>query len=734
MRFFRFIGFGWLLVFFTTVHAQTISMPPIPPMRLLHHEQIAQTARQIEALHLSANRAYHPVKDSLANKEENTRTMDRIIYYRALIETDSSLQDNARYGWLRSLKELLEGYRSSLITRKIDPAQWPLLIASYGDAMQATWQNTSYMPAFYPIEPESGKLLLQNTALAVNPAREEARDWVLLQEANRHPEKILPLLSKQPKCRYTDSLLVVAAFQNQEALYTYASVPDALGKRIHQSTHPLVKLIAYLTKLPTGRMIFPFIDEIYHGRLTIDSIAPFTHQDTTGTYFSMLVSTRMQYVKRMQTGDTAMAMDALYKKIQQKSVEDYLNDINGLHEISNPVIRFRKISRLTPEELYYVAVSGEEEMYTSSFVQGIYPRIFTLWKGKTADSLLSTLHYDQYRKFIRLCAAYNTLDDWLKRMDSAAARKMVLGFADHLEEAPQLSEAVDVATTYSSIYNVRIKGWMLEKVEERAAQLTASGSARGAAIYSILQRIFYSLDTTRHTKLLEDLGIRPVDRLPVANLKDSAGRIIVQQFFYGDKGGMEIYQAFLKRFTNPNWKIVKKPYWTEVQAVKGLPVIIYSNLPLDEVTDLDEHAQDSLIAYLQSKGLEPTLSIHRGHSYSLPSTIEKLPYSSQLVLVGSCGGYQRLHDVLESSPDAAIISSKQVGTGQINQLLIDVICEQLRQGKDIYWPSLWKKLEGNFTGKSRETFRDYVPPYQNLGALFIQAYRRALEQGAVINP
>ena len=213
MRFFRFIGVGWLLVFFTSVHAQTISMPPIPPMRLLHHEQILQTARQIEALHLSANSAYHPVNDSLKNREENTRTMDLITYYRALIETDSSLQDNARYGWLRSLKELLEGYRSSLITRKIGPAQWPLLLASYGDAMQATWQNTSYLPAFYPIEPESGKLLLQNAALAVNPAREEARDWVLLQEANRNPEKILPLLSKQPKCRYTDSLLVVAAFQ-----------------------------------------------------------------------------------------------------------------------------------------------------------------------------------------------------------------------------------------------------------------------------------------------------------------------------------------------------------------------------------------------------------------------------------------------------------------------------------------------------------------------------------------
>jgi len=130
-----------------------------------------------------------------------------------------------------------------------------------------------------------------------------------------------------------------------------------------------------------------------------------------------------------------------------------------------------------------------------------------------------------------------------------------------------------------------------------------------------------------------------------------------------------------------------------------------------------------LITYLMSKKIEPVMSIHRGHSYSLPSTIEKLPFSSQLVLVGSCGGYQRLNDVLETCPQAAIISSKQVGTGQINQLLIDVICEQMRRGVDIYWPTLWKQLETRFTGKSLETFRDYVPPYQNLGALFIQAYR-----------
>lgn len=701
-------------------------MPPIPPMRMLYHDQIHASFEAIFREHLkSAKSAEDSV--SIANRDGLIRK--KIDGYRAAIELDSSFSDNDRYKWLRSLRELLDGYRDLRAAKKIQTAQWPELIDSYGSAMKATWTGQSYMPVFETIATETAWLLLQNKALQANPAREEAADWLLLQQANRDPSSILPLLSKQPQCRYADTLIIRAAFLDQEKLYTYAAVPNALGKKIHQSTHPLVKLIAYLTKLPTGRMIFPFIDEIYHGRLTIDSIAPFTREDSTGTYFNMLVQTRIAYMQRLHRGDTAMAMDALYKRIRQKSVEDYLNEINGLHEESNPLKRFKKISRLSPEELYYVAVTGEEEMYTSSFVTGIYPRMFQLWKGKSSDSLLARVQYDQYRRFIRLCASYNTLDDWLSRMDTASARRMVLDFTDGLENTTGLAEAVDVATTYSSIYNERIRKWMLEKVNERTQQLNGTADTRGAAIYSILQKIFYSMDTSRRTSLLDTLGLQPADRLLLSSLQDTSGRIIVQQFFYGDKGGPEIYQTFIRRFTNPNWKIEKKPYWTEVSSVKGVPVTIYSNLPLDEVGDNDEHAQDSLITYLLSKRIEPVMSIHRGHSYSLPSTIEKLPYSSRLVLVGSCGGYQRLHDVLETCPEAAIISSKQVGTGQINQQLIDVICEQLRQGKDIYWPALWKKLETGLAGKSLETFRDYVPPYQNLGALFIQAYRTMTDKG-----
>jgi hypothetical protein len=105
-----------------------------------------------------------------------------------------------------------------------------------------------------------------------------------------------------------------------------------------------------------------------------------------------------------------------------------------------------------------------------------------------------------------------------------------------------------------------------------------------------------------------------------------------------------------------------------------------------------------------------------------------MPSSAKLVLLGSCGGYQSLNEVLEIAPGAHIISSKQIGTGIINQGLINVISEELRLGKNLKWPALWNSLAIRFSGTSKEKFDDYVPPYKNLGAIFITAFNTYMQQ------
>jgi len=54
--------------------------------------------------------------------------------------------------------------------------------------------------------------------------------------------------------------------------------------------------------------------------------------------------------------------------------------------------------------------------------------------------------------------------------------------------------------------------------------------------------------------------------------------------------------------------------------------------------------------------------------------------------------------------------------------LIKEALEMLRQGKDLNWIMLWDTLKKDKI--NTELFDDYIPPYKNLGALFIMAYNR----------
>jgi hypothetical protein len=75
---------------------------------------------------------------------------------------------------------------------------------------------------------------------------------------------------------------------------------------------------------------------------------------------------------------------------------------------------------------------------------------------------------------------------------------------------------------------------------------------------------------------------------------------------------------------------------------------------------------------------------------------------------------------MENAYDVQIISTKQVGTMAVNTVLIQEITETIRAGKDLIWPDVWKQISIKL--KNNPQFKDYIPPYKNLGARFIKAY------------
>ena len=206
--------------------------------------------------------------------------------------------------------------------------------------------------------------------------------------------------------------------------------------------------------------------------------------------------------------------------------------------------------------------------------------------------------------------------------------------------------------------------------------------------------------------------------------------MLLQVFFYGDDDGKMNYNGFTPQFANGNWKQTDNTkYWVSYSSIKGKPTIVYANKWFDDERTPGEidKAQESLNSYLEEKGIQPTIVVHRGHSYWVKSTIKQIQPAAKIVLLGSCGGYNVIHDVLEHSPDAHIVASKQTGKMYINQPFLNILNEKIRNGNNIDWIPFWaefKSKAGNIEG-----FEDYIPPYKNLGAIFIKAYNSQMGEG-----
>jgi len=210
-------------------------------------------------------------------------------------------------------------------------------------------------------------------------------------------------------------------------------------------------------------------------------------------------------------------------------------------------------------------------------------------------------------------------------------------------------------------------------------------------------------------------------------LKDSLGRVVLQMYFYGDAGGRGSYETFKSMYTNNAWKRTDNPEWVQFTSLNTTtPFVIFANRPGDEEKNEDALAQEHLNDWMIKNNYQPAITVHRGHSYYLNSTVKQLAPSSKVIILGSCGAYHSLRDILKICPDAYLIASKQTGFGQINVPLFATMIDELKAGRDINWEVYWKQLKTKIAAERKGDFDDYIPPYKNLGAIFINAYKRAV--------
>ncbi len=696
----------------------------IPLMRKIFHENIDKAQKAIDRLDKKEDRSFTASPNDEVNLQVSYTLFNKIDDIQTDIEVDTSLDANKKVKFLRGLNDALVSFEQSYKKKVVKAYHLPDLINAFQTSMELENKSVSILPVIQENDLEVGEILVKCFPFQKNVGISESKDLLVLKACEKNPSRILPILKDNPNISFADSLIKIVARTEQEDIYTYAQAGNTpIGRRIQKIDDPLVKTISNLANMVTGRLYFPFLDNLSKGKITMEEINK--SMDNEYKYFRLLVNTEIDYAERLRKRDTPMVMNALTNMLRTKAVNDFINVINGLHDVSDDRIRMKKVEPLNAQELYYLCVMGETDIYTSSYIK-VYDRIFQRMKNPNSDSLLISVSFDHFKKFIKMAANFNTLNDFLKRMDKANAEILMKAFASGLERTNSLEDAVDVADSYASISDPQLRKLILDEVQANVAQLSKGDNKRGETIYDLLNTIFVSMDTTSKIDLSTKFGIPSIYNLNNSALKDSSGRIVIQQFFYGDKDGIAVFNNFIGAYSNANWKIVRKPEWIEVSSTKGTPVIIYSNKPLDETKNLDAEAQANLAEYLETKNLNPTVVIHRGHSYHVRSTTEQLVPTAELVLLGSCGGYHNLNDVLEICPYAHIIASKQVGSGSINQPMIVTITETLRQGKNLNWPEMWKSFGKQFKGN--ELFDDYIPPHKNLGAVFIMAFNKVMDE------
>ncbi|HUR66883.1 MAG TPA: hypothetical protein VMZ03_11105 [Chitinophagaceae bacterium] len=636
------------------------------------------------------------------------------------INNDDKLPALEKEKAIRSLVYFIKELEKNIM--RPDPSLYdiPGNLHAYRDLLTALLMHKPFLRIMEPLGPRQSQVM----AASFSQYKEHSLidDIAVYKRVASSPEYILQFLESRPNFRFADSLLLEAAAYDPAKIIFYLN-RDKKGVQdmIRNNSNIYLQQISSLSGEKNALELLPFLAPIAESRLSTPDILE--KRTVALSYFQLLVNTLQESVEKGET--SIIFRKPLRRGLRQKAQSFYVNPINDLHNASDAV-RFASVKDLRAQDLYYIITSSGEDLYTSSYL-GLYKRLMAQFPGQYADSLFDIVHYDDLRVFIRLAANYNVIGDLLQHMSPERTKEILRRFISGIEsdENTALERTMDIADSFTGVgADSVIREMMKSELQLNLDRCINSHNYLGVRLYTILSGM---LEMTGQQdgmkKLWATLG--DYELLKNASLTNEKGEIVELVLFYGDEDGVASFSNFLRSYTDTRkWEITKKENWISIRSVAGKPIIVYANRPLDIKQELDLQAQDSLFAYLKEQSLEPTVLVHRGHSYHLDKTLNRLTPSVKLAILGSCGSYNRGISIASINSDVQVIGSKKTGSKSINDPIIDLINETLLSDKDLYWPEIWKTLAKRFSKDevALSMFNEYFPPSTNLGLFVLKLF------------
>ncbi|MFN8309758.1 MAG: hypothetical protein U0T73_07335 [Chitinophagales bacterium] len=451
-----------------------------------------------------------------------------------------------------------------------------------------------------------------------------------------------------------------------------------------------------------------FLDALNREEITLDRAISISSNSSEFLHELMQIAGRKNYLAKYNV-DRELNYHAL------RLVRN-INDKMALPESQ----RFASVDTMQAETLYYVMVYGREEVFASTFT-GLFQRFKK--QALTSPKARDLASFPHFRSFIALCTNNQKLEDLLTLFSTGEQEALWHAFvADLPAQENPLTEASVVAEVLNNSNNNSVLTSLQRELKYQYARADSLKDQQQIALYGIL------VSLAREKAVNDRLWFRTIAKKfklnsPVqlkAEQLQNNDVIVERMYFYNDEDGRDSYENFMASFRGKSdWQVEENYNYSRVSSATGKQIQIYSNKPA-----LEESGDQTISKIFKENNFRPSVIIHRGHSFHTEKTLQRVPESARLVIVGSCGGFYQLNVALRNAPEAQFISTKQIGVKQINDPIILAINEALRQNKTINWKNFWEEMRSKLGGNS--LFYDYVPPHKNLESLFVRMYYQLL--------
>ncbi|TXH20282.1 MAG: hypothetical protein E6Q95_06030, partial [Chitinophagaceae bacterium] len=446
---------GFVLFSVSSIQAQ-LPQGPVPEYsininRQLSHDNIDKEQKLLLAVDGSKDNLFSNdnISDDASHLITNTITHD-IDWLQYEIETSNEYDARLKMGYLLGVVDILREMRTGWQKKQIKGIVFPQIVSLYRKLISVNQKKESFVPYVQVFPYHIAYAATVPKVFAENPSYKDLEDLLMVKYSQQYPEKALAFLVNKSQLPSTVNVIKTIGHKYPEMLYSYAQANDALARKIKSiNDDAFIQTVVKLSQQTSGQIYFPFIDNLVKGKTTIEQINAV--KDDRLQYYRLLVNTQVDYTHRAINGDTAVGFDNLTAWVGKKAREEFVNEINALHEEPDAV-RYKCLEPLTAQELYYLAVLGDGLIYTSSYTNGVFPRMLQKANNR-GDLLLLSLGFDHYRKFISQAASYNTLKKFFDTFQNSADTKALMTtFVTGLEKSDRLEDGVDVADSYASLY------------------------------------------------------------------------------------------------------------------------------------------------------------------------------------------------------------------------------------------------------------------------------------------